>query len=68
MVGDTEVGGGHRSARALSGRLQFTVLRRTFNENSLCMGWQVTRKSPEDIVALARDGAYIHGLFLEGAR
>ena len=28
---------------------------------------QVTKKIPEEIGALARDGAYIFGLFLEGA-
>jgi dynein heavy chain len=28
---------------------------------------QVTKKMPEEIGALARDGAYIFGLFLEGA-
>ena len=28
---------------------------------------QVTKKTPEEIGALARDGAYITGLFLEGA-
>lgn len=28
---------------------------------------QVTKKMPEEIGALARDGAYISGLFLEGA-
>uniref|UniRef100_A0A7S0MCH4 Dynein heavy chain C-terminal domain-containing protein n=1 Tax=Cryptomonas curvata TaxID=233186 RepID=A0A7S0MCH4_9CRYP len=29
---------------------------------------EVTKKEPEDVTIAARDGAYIHGFFLEGAR
>lgn len=35
---------------------------------SLCLRFEVTRKTPEEVTEPPRDGHYVHGLFLEGAK
>lgn len=34
----------------------------------MCLQFDVTKKNREDFSIAPRDGAYVHGLFMEGAR
>eukprot|EP00762_Andalucia_godoyi_P002900 ANDGO_04168.mRNA.1 Dynein beta chain len=52
----------------LSAVMQTTARKQDLPLDKMCLMTDVTKKGPEEVGAAPRDGAYIHGLFLEGAR
>eukprot|EP00760_Papus_ankaliazontas_P013352 PhM_4_TR15700/c3_g1_i1/m.85000/K10408/DNAH; dynein heavy chain, axonemal len=52
----------------LTAIMQFTALQNTFDLDQMALLSDVLKKSPDQIDVAARDGAYVGGLVMEGAR
>ncbi|XP_074778161.1 dynein axonemal heavy chain 17 [Athene noctua] len=52
----------------LTAVMQSTARKNEWPLDKMCLAVEVTKKNREDITAPPREGAYVHGLFMEGAR
>ncbi|KAI5103364.1 dynein beta chain, ciliary, partial [Silurus meridionalis] len=52
----------------LTAIMQSTARKNEWPLDKMCLSVEVTKKEREDMTVAPRDGAYIHGLFMEGAR
>uniref|UniRef100_A0AAV2JWM8 Dynein heavy chain C-terminal domain-containing protein n=1 Tax=Knipowitschia caucasica TaxID=637954 RepID=A0AAV2JWM8_KNICA len=52
----------------LTAILQASARKNAWPLDNMCLQCDVTKKSREDLSSAPRDGAFIHGLFMEGAR
>ncbi|XP_012283270.1 dynein beta chain, ciliary [Orussus abietinus] len=52
----------------LTAIMQSTARRYELPLDKMCLHCDVTKKTKEEIAAAPRDGAYVHGIFMEGAR
>lgn len=52
----------------LTAIMQQTARKNQWPLDAMCLNCEVTKKSKKDFTAAPREGAYIHGLFMEGAR
>ncbi|KAH0560560.1 hypothetical protein KQX54_005896 [Cotesia glomerata] len=52
----------------LTAIMQSTARRHELPLDKMCLQCDVTKKNKEDITTAPRDGAYVHGIFMEGAR
>ncbi|XP_033840356.1 dynein heavy chain 9, axonemal isoform X2 [Periophthalmus magnuspinnatus] len=52
----------------LTAIMQASARKNAWPLDSMCLQCDVTKKSREDLSSAPRDGAYIHGLYMEGAR
>ncbi|TSL75253.1 Dynein heavy chain 17, axonemal [Bagarius yarrelli] len=52
----------------LTAIMQSTARKNEWPLDKMCLSVEVTKKNKEDMTSAPRDGAYVHGLFMEGAR
>ncbi|KFQ06883.1 Dynein heavy chain 17, axonemal, partial [Leptosomus discolor] len=52
----------------LTAIMQSTARKNEWPLDEMCLSVEVTKKNREDITAPPREGSYVHGLFMEGAR
>ncbi|XP_010292517.1 PREDICTED: dynein heavy chain 17, axonemal-like, partial [Phaethon lepturus] len=52
----------------LTAIMQSTARKNEWPLDKMCLSVEVTKKNREDITAPPREGSYVHGLFMEGAR
>ncbi|XP_066581161.1 dynein beta chain, ciliary [Prorops nasuta] len=52
----------------LTAIMQSTARRQELPLDKMCLQCDVTKKTKEEITSPPRDGAYVHGIFMEGAR
>uniref|UniRef100_A0A8C8AZP1 Dynein axonemal heavy chain 17 n=1 Tax=Otus sunia TaxID=257818 RepID=A0A8C8AZP1_9STRI len=52
----------------LTAVMQSTARKNEWPLDKMCLSVEVTKKNREDITAPPREGSYVHGLFMEGAR
>ncbi|NXP52612.1 DYH17 protein, partial [Heliornis fulica] len=52
----------------LTAIMQVTARKNKWPLDKMCLAVEVTKKNQEDVKAPPREGSYIHGLFMEGAR
>ncbi|XP_059473724.1 dynein beta chain, ciliary isoform X2 [Neocloeon triangulifer] len=52
----------------LTAIMQSTARKNELPLDKMCLQCEVTKKHKEDFTSAPRDGAYVHGLFMEGAR
>ncbi|XP_014206492.1 dynein beta chain, ciliary [Copidosoma floridanum] len=52
----------------LTAIMQSTARRHELPLDKMCLQCDVTKKSKEEFTSAPRDGAYVHGIFMEGAR
>ncbi|XP_076314647.1 dynein beta chain, ciliary-like [Tachypleus tridentatus] len=52
----------------LTAIIQCTARKNEMPLDKMCLQCDVTKKNKEDFTSAPRDGAYVHGLFMEGAR
>ncbi|XP_018327462.1 dynein beta chain, ciliary [Agrilus planipennis] len=62
------LGGFFNPQSLLTAIMQSTARRHELPLDKMCLQFDVTKKQKEEFTAAPRDGAYIHGLFMEGAR
>ncbi|XP_055553184.1 dynein axonemal heavy chain 17 isoform X2 [Falco cherrug] len=52
----------------LTAIMQSTARKNKWSLDKMCLSVEVTKKNREDITAPPKEGSYVHGLFMEGAR
>ncbi|CAM9713793.1 unnamed protein product [Bubo scandiacus] len=52
----------------LTAVMQSTARKNKWPLDKMCLSVEVTKKNREDVTAPPREGSYVHGLFMEGAR
>jgi dynein heavy chain len=52
----------------LTAIMQSTARRNELPLDKMCLQCDVTKKQKDDFTSAPRDGAYVHGIFMEGAR
>uniref|UniRef100_A0A8C4U9P4 Dynein axonemal heavy chain 17 n=1 Tax=Falco tinnunculus TaxID=100819 RepID=A0A8C4U9P4_FALTI len=52
----------------LTAIMQSTARKNKWSLDKMCLSVEVTKKNREDVTAPPREGSYVHGLFMEGAR
>uniref|UniRef100_A0A8D0EXS5 Dynein axonemal heavy chain 17 n=1 Tax=Strix occidentalis caurina TaxID=311401 RepID=A0A8D0EXS5_STROC len=52
----------------LTAVMQSTARKNEWPLDKMCLSVEVTKKNREDVTAPPREGSYVHGLFMEGAR
>ncbi|KAM6049902.1 dynein axonemal heavy chain 17 [Theristicus caerulescens] len=52
----------------LTAIMQSTARKNKWPLDKMCLSVEVTKKNREDVTAPPREGSYVHGLFMEGAR
>uniref|UniRef100_A0A8C0IA98 Uncharacterized protein n=1 Tax=Bubo bubo TaxID=30461 RepID=A0A8C0IA98_BUBBB len=52
----------------LTAIMQSTARKNEWPLDKMCLSVEVTKKNREDLTAPPREGSYVHGLFMEGAR
>ncbi|XP_053270380.1 dynein axonemal heavy chain 9-like [Pleuronectes platessa] len=52
----------------LTAIMQVTARRNEWPLDRMCLQCDVTKKHPDDFTSAPREGAYVHGLYMEGAR
>ncbi|KAL1130935.1 hypothetical protein AAG570_012176 [Ranatra chinensis] len=52
----------------LTAIMQSTARKNELPLDKMCLQFDVTKKQKEDFMSLPREGVYVHGLFMEGAR
>ncbi|XP_045482107.1 dynein beta chain, ciliary [Harmonia axyridis] len=62
------LGGFFNPQSLLTAIMQSTARRNELPLDKMCLQCDVTKKQKEEFTSAPRDGAYIHGLFMEGAR
>lgn len=62
------LGGFFNPQSLLTAIMQSTARRNELPLDKMCLQCDVTKKQKEDFTCAPREGAYVHGLFMEGAR
>lgn len=62
------LGGFFNPQSFLTAIMQQTARKNEWPLDKMCLMTDVTKKQKEDFNSAPREGAYVHGLFMEGAR
>lgn len=62
------LGGFFNPQSFLTAIMQQTARKNEWPLDKMCLLTDVTKKQKEDFTSAPREGAYVHGLFMEGAR